>query len=262
MRLQHCGRLPVGTQFQRPAHFGPRPIEFARPGSSYGNRIVRFGQSGERAADLVDDCEHSPSVGVARQHAIETQQIFGQRRLVSLEHADQHRGEIIGLVGHDHHARQYVLSLFRFRFDVNPTACCFERQIETPGETRDIDRPLERLGVTRSERQIGIGRAGQVGIPALQGNFRQQNLEDDLSGRGYGWGVAGRHLGPGVGMAGLGRRGRFFLPDRGRAPLGRPCLVSGPGKRRQRQRHHSRKGCQAESAMNDTNCAHGILGSR
>ena len=77
-------------------------------------------------------------------------------------------------------------------------------------------------------------------------------------------GITGQRLGagPGVGMGGLGRRGWLFLPDRGRAPLGRPCLVSGPGKRRQRQRHHSRKGCQAESAMNDTNCAHGILGSR
>ena len=115
------------------------------------------------------------------------------------------RGKLFKLVVQDQNTDQHSLRLFRFRVRVEPELRRFAGQVEASGITGNLDGALHYFRVSRAHRQVGVRLAGQFEIPALQGNFREQDLEHRLSGRWLRGQVA----------LYLGKRGRFCSRGRG-----------------------------------------------
>ena len=181
LRLEQRRHFPVGTQFERASHLGQRTFGHAGRTRGHGDRVVRLGHVEERTADLFEQHEDGQPVLVAREHAVEPEQVGRQRLLVGLQQADQTGRQIVDLVRENHHADQHLLRAHRLRFDLEPGAYGLERDIEVTRIAGDFDRPFQHLRIARTHRQIGVGLRRQFGVAALQRDLGEQHLIHDLA---------------------------------------------------------------------------------
>lgn len=137
---------------------------------------MRFGGAEEGLADFFDQSEDRLTIRVAREHPVESQQVFGERIRFQFQHAYQCRRQRIKLIGLDHHAGEHLLRAFGVRFDVQPQAGHRDCLIQVAGLRGNFDGAFKRLGVAGAQREIGIGFDGQFDLTALKGNLGQQDL--------------------------------------------------------------------------------------